>query len=43
MLSYSPYDNLRPTDYPDLLLATGLNDPQVAFWEPPNLPPAYES
>jgi oligopeptidase B len=34
ILSYSPYDNLRPTDYPDLLLTTGLNDPRVAFWEP---------
>ena len=34
MMSYSPYDNIRATDYPHLLITTGLNDPRVAYWEP---------
>ena len=34
MMSYSPYDNIRPGEYPDLLLTTGFNDPRVAYWEP---------
>ncbi len=34
MMSYSPYDNLQATDYPHILLTTGLQDPRVAFWEP---------
>jgi oligopeptidase B len=34
MLSYSPYDNITNTVYPNLLLTGGLNDPRVAYWEP---------
>jgi oligopeptidase B len=34
MMSYSPYENVRATDYPHVLITTGLNDPRVAFWEP---------
>ena len=34
MMSYSPYDNIRATAYPHLLITTGLNDPRVAYWEP---------
>ena len=32
--AYSPYDNLKPGAYPAMLLRTGLNDSQVAYWEP---------
>jgi oligopeptidase B len=34
MLSYSPYDNLKPGAYPAVLVKTSLNDSQVMYWEP---------
>ncbi len=34
MRSYSPYDNVAPKNYPNLLITAGLNDPRVAYWEP---------
>ena len=34
MLSYSPYDNLGPKDYPAMFVGTGLWDSQVQYWEP---------
>ncbi|HEY3990674.1 MAG TPA: S9 family peptidase [Acidobacteriaceae bacterium] len=34
MLSYSPYDNLKPGKYPAILVKTSLNDSQVMYWEP---------
>jgi oligopeptidase B len=34
MLSYSPYDNVSPQDYPAMLVITGLWDSQVQYFEP---------
>lgn len=34
MLSYSPYDNLKPQDYPATFVGTGLWDSQVQYFEP---------
>ena len=34
MLSYSPYDQVKRQDYPNVLVTTGLHDSQVQYWEP---------
>jgi oligopeptidase B len=34
MMSYSPYDNVKATAYPNILATTGLNDSQVLCHEP---------
>lgn len=34
MLSYSPYDNVKAQDYPNMYVSTGLHDSQVQYWEP---------
>ncbi|MEO0341074.1 MAG: prolyl oligopeptidase family serine peptidase, partial [Bacteroidota bacterium] len=33
MLSYSPYENVKAQDYPNLYFFTGLNDTRVGYWE----------
>ncbi|MGD9561393.1 MAG: S9 family peptidase [Pyrinomonadaceae bacterium] len=33
MYSYSPYDNIKAQDYPDMLVEVSLNDSQVPYWE----------
>ena len=34
ILSYSPYDQVEATDYPNLLVRTSLQDSAVQYWEP---------
>jgi len=34
MISYSPYDNIKPQAYPAMLVSAGLYDSQVQYWEP---------
>ncbi|HET9265849.1 MAG TPA: S9 family peptidase [Vicinamibacterales bacterium] len=33
MMKYSPYDNIRATTYPAMLVRVSLNDSQVPYWE----------
>jgi oligopeptidase B len=34
MLSYSPYDQVKAQEYPNMYVSTGLHDSQVQYWEP---------
>lgn len=34
MRSYAPYENVARTEYPNILITAGLNDPRVGYWEP---------
>jgi oligopeptidase B len=33
MVQYSPYDNVKPQNYPNMLIEISLNDSQVPYWE----------
>lgn len=33
MIQYSPYDNIKAMNYPNMLIETSLNDSQVMYWE----------
>lgn len=34
MLSYSPYDQVKAQNYPNMYVSTGLHDSHVQYWEP---------
>jgi oligopeptidase B len=33
MIKYSPYENVKAQNYPNMLIEVSLNDSQVPFWE----------
>ena len=33
MKSYDPYNNVKATNYPNILVRVGFNDPRVNYWE----------
>ena len=37
MMQYSPYDNIKAQNYPEILVISGWNDPSVQYWEPTKL------
>src|SRR5260370_19569667 len=34
MMTYSPYDNIEPKKYPNMLVRTSFNDSQAMYWKP---------
>ena len=32
MLSYAPYENIKPREYPNILITAGFNDTHVYYW-----------
>ena len=34
IMSYSPYDNIKNQDYPNIMVTSGYHDSQVQYWEP---------
>ncbi|MCF8463139.1 MAG: prolyl oligopeptidase family serine peptidase, partial [Rickettsiaceae bacterium] len=33
MLQYSPYENIKAQNYPNIFVTAGLSDPRVGYWE----------